>query len=374
MSHLAEEYAKACGVKMGEPIINPHYFPILHDKYITIHNDKKVQAKEYDFWPDVVRLLKQHLGDIKIIQIGAYGEDRINGVDDHKPTGSLKQCAYIIQKGLAHIGIDSLPVHLASALDKPVVGIYAHTYASTCCPIWNKKSKSIVIESDRDGQKPSFALQEPVKMINRIKPEQIAQAALDVLGINQTINHKTIFTGNHCKVNCMDVIPTEKTDVVFNAISVRMDLAHNEEVLEHIIQRNEVEVVTKQPISERLLASKRIKKVIYKSDEFDTDFIYLIKKYGIQHGLACIDEKNVEKERARLFDFLINHLDEKAIIKQNKDRFNPDDFNIIKIVSGKKVVCGAKVFESIFDFNDRKNLDDFFLDLDFFSVYINSHE
>ena len=172
----------------------------------------------------------------------------------------------------------------------------------------------------------------------------------------------------------MDVIPTEKTDVVFNAISVRMDLAHNEEVLEHIIQRNEVEVVTKQPISERLLASKRIKKVIYKSDEFDTDFIYLIKKYGIQHGLACIDEKNVAKERARLFDFLINHLDEKAIIKQNKDRFNPDDFNKIKIVSGKKVVCGAKVFESIFDFNDRKNLDDFFLDLDFFRVYINSHE
>ena len=47
MSHLAEEYAKACGVKMGEPVINPHYFPILHDKYITIHNDKKVQAKEY---------------------------------------------------------------------------------------------------------------------------------------------------------------------------------------------------------------------------------------------------------------------------------------------------------------------------------------
>ena len=190
-----------------------------------------------------------------------------------------------------------------------------------------QKSKSIVIESDRDGQKPSFALQEPVKMINRIKPEQIAQAALDVLGINQTINHKTIFTGNHCKVNCMDVIPTEKTDVVFNAISVRMDLAHNEEVLEHIIQRNEVEVVTKQPISERLLASKRIKKVIYKSDEFDTDFIYLIKKYGIQHGLACIDEKNVAKERARLFDFI-----------------------------------------------DMKNLDVFFLDLDFFRVYINSHE
>ena len=77
MSHLAEEYAKSCGVKIGKPVLKPHYFPILHDKYITIHNDKKVQAKEYDMWPDVIELLKKALGDIKIIQIGAFGEATI---------------------------------------------------------------------------------------------------------------------------------------------------------------------------------------------------------------------------------------------------------------------------------------------------------
>ena len=74
MSHLAEEYAKSCGVKIGNPILKPHYFPVLEDKYITIHNDKKIQTKEYDYWDDVVKLLKRHIGDIKIIQIGAHGE------------------------------------------------------------------------------------------------------------------------------------------------------------------------------------------------------------------------------------------------------------------------------------------------------------
>ena len=374
MSHLAEEYAKACGVRMGEPVIFPHYFPILQDKYITIHNDKKVQAKEYDFWPDVINILRNYIGDIKIIQIGAVGEDKINGVDDHKPTNSLKQCAYIINKGLAHVGIDSLPIHLASALDKPVVGIYAHTYASTCCPIWNKKSKSIVIESDRDGQKPSFALQERVKMINRIKPEKIAQAVLDVLGIKETIKHNTIFIGSHCKFDCLDVIQTEKTSVKFDNTTIRMDLAHNEEVLFGTLGRNNVEVITKKPISERLLASNRIKKIIYKSDEFDADFLNLVKKYGIPNGLACTCKKNLPTQRARFFDFLINHLDEKEIIKQNKKRFGKHDFNKIKISSGKKIVCGEKTYESIFDFKDRANLDDFFLDLDFFRVYTDSDE
>ena len=112
MSHLAEEYAKSCGVKIGRPILNPHYFPILHDKYITIHNDKKVQAKNYDMWPDVIEILKPYLNlkNIKIIQVGALGEETIEGVDQHIPTNTLKQSAYIIKKGLGHVGIASMPL------------------------------------------------------------------------------------------------------------------------------------------------------------------------------------------------------------------------------------------------------------------------
>ena len=45
MSHLAEEYAKSCGVKIGKPVLKPHYFPIVYDKYITIHNDKNATKK-----------------------------------------------------------------------------------------------------------------------------------------------------------------------------------------------------------------------------------------------------------------------------------------------------------------------------------------
>jgi len=374
MSHLAEEYAKSCGVKIGKPVLNPHYFPVLYDKYITIHNDKKVQAKEYDMWVDVIELLKTHLGDIKIIQVGAKGEKTIDGVDAHMPTETLKQSAYIIKNSLGHVGIDSVPIHIASALDKPVVGIYAHTYADTCSPLWNDKTKAITIESDRGGKKPSFSLEENPKTINFIKPEEIAQAVLDVLEIDEKVVHETIFIGGNCKSDFYEVIPIKCTNIVSDNIDVRMDYAHNEEVLNYILQRNKVEVTTTKPINENLIRSKKIKKIIYKAESFDVEFLNLVKEVGVPIITICTSSKNLPEERSKNFDQLINYLDTQAIIENNKKKINVDDFNTIKIKSNKKIVCGDDIYPSYFDLNERKNLDHFYLDLEFFRVYHDPHE
>ena len=374
MSHLAEEYAKSCGVKILKPTLNPHYFPILHDRYITIHNDKKVQAKHYDLWPDVVQILKPYLNDIKIIQVGSFEEETIEGIDQHSPTKTLKQSAYIIERALAHVGIDSVPVHIASALDIPVVGIYSHTYANTCNPLWNNKSKVITIESDRGGKKPSFSLEEHPKTINFIKPEKIAQAVLDVLNIKQTISHKTLYTGHNYTSSFVEVIPTKKTSVQAKLIDVRMDYEHNEEVLANIIQRNKVEVTLSKPIPLSFIKSGRITKIVYKTDIFDGEFCRSIKQSSIPHTLICTSKENLKEQRANNFDFLINYLNKKDLIKHNKKRIKIKDFNNIKIKSGKKVVCGDKIYDSYFDLNKRENSDHFFLDLEFFRVYTDSDE
>lgn len=374
MSHLAEEYAKSCGVKIGKPVLKTHYFPILEDKYITIHNDKKVQSKEYNLWTDVLSLLKPELGDIKVIQIGAAGEETIEGVDKHLPTNTLKQCSYIISNSLGHVGIDSVPVHIASALDKPVVGIYSHTYANTCSPLWNEKSKAIVIESDRGGKKPSFSLEEHPKTINFIKPEEIAQSVLDVLGIDKKIKHKTIFIGNNYTSSFVEVIPTQNTEIRASHIDVRMDYAHNEQVLSNIIKNNKVEVTLSKPINLKFLYSGRINKIVYKADSFDSEFLNEIKKSSIPHVIICTSAKNLSDERAKNFDFLINYLDVEGLIKINKNKIGEKDFDKLKIKSNKQVVCGNKVFTSFFELNSRKNLDHFYLDLEFFRLYTEPDE
>ena len=58
MSHLVEEYAKNLGVKIGKPIFEPHYMPITDEKYITFHVDNKIDSKYYEFFPEVINLLK----------------------------------------------------------------------------------------------------------------------------------------------------------------------------------------------------------------------------------------------------------------------------------------------------------------------------
>jgi|TARA_R110002020_G_scaffold89952_2_gene219457 hypothetical protein len=369
MSHLAEEYAKSCGVKIGKPILKPHFFPIPFDKYITIHNDKKIQAKEYNFWPEVIELLKPHLGDIKILQVGSFGEETIEGVDKHIPTFSLKQCTYIIKKALGHVGIDSVPVHIASSLDKPVVGIYSHTYANTCSPLWNEKNKAITIESDRGGKKPSFALEENPKTINLIKPEKIAQAVLDVLEINKNIKQETIYMGPRSIFNCIEVIPSKITNFQGGPVSVRMDLAHNEDVLNHIIQFTPVEVTTKKPIDVGILMSKRIQRLSYEAKSFDEKFVELLKKTGIETTLVCTDEKNITKERARFFDYMIHQDKKPQVIKDNKKLLGDVNLNSLKIKSRKRIICGDKIYDSHFEKNERKNEDDLFVDLDWFVIY-----
>jgi hypothetical protein len=369
MSHLAEEYAKCCGVRIGKPVIKPHFFPIPFDKYITVHNDKKIQSKEYNFWPEVFDLLKPHLGDIKIIQIGGFGEETIEGVDKHIPTFSLKQSSYIISKSMGHMGIDSVPVHLASVFDKPVVGIYSHTYAKTCDPLWNKNSKAITIESDRGGKKPSFALQENPKTINFIKPEKIAQAVLDVLEINKNIKQETIYMGPRSIFNCIEVIPSKITNFQGGPVSVRMDLAHNEDVLNHIIQFTPVEVTTNKPIDVSILISKRIQRLSYEAKSFDEKFVELLKKIGIDTTLVCTDEKNITKERARFFDYMIHRDKKPQVIKDNKNLLGDINLNSLKIKSRKKIICGDKIYESYFDRNERKNEEDLFVDLDWLMIY-----
>lgn len=369
MSHLAEEYAKSCGVRIGKPVIKPHFFPVPFDKYITIHNDKKVQAKEYNFWPEVIGLLKPHLGDIKIIQIGAFGEETIEGVDKHIPTFSLKQSSYIIQKSLGHVGIDSVPVHLASAFDKPVVGIYSHTYANTCDPLWNKKSKAITIESDRDGRRPSFALEENPKTINLIKPEKIAQAVLDVLEIDKTIKQKTIYMGPRFIFNCIEVIPKELCNFQGGPVSVRMDIHHDQNVLKHILNFTNAEVTTKKPIDNELLFCKRIQRLTYEADSFDEKFVDALKKSGTNTTLVCTDKKNIDKERVRFFDYMIHQDKKPQIIKDNKKLLKGVDLKSLKIKSRKKIICGNNIYESHYDRNERKNVDDLFVDLDWLMIY-----
>jgi len=370
MSHLAEVYAKDLGVKIGNPICKPHFFPVVDENYITIHTDDNVQSKHYEYWEEVLTLVKKAAPDIKFIQIGSGKEPSIKNADKFIKTTSIKQSAYIIKNALMHVGIDSSPVHIASHLNKPIVCVYAHTYASTCDPLWGEKDDHIIIESDRDGEKPSFSLKEQDKNINKINPEEIANAILVKLGF-EAINLKTLFLGRLYKQKSLDVIPDHPYDITSHNISIRLDLLHNEENIIPLLQKNHVSIRTSKPIDQKILKHKNIKYVQYIADSFDDEFVNNAIKFGKTLNLYCTSKENLDKERAKFFDLSIGFYSRSEKIKSQKKKLTLDKFSYS---SNRKVLKNKKIHPSMYSVNNSENLDDFYLDLDHMFVYTMNHE
>ena len=272
MSHLAEVYAKDLGVRIGKPVFKTHFFPITHTNYITLHTDNSVQSKQYDYWEEVITMIKKAAPKLKILQIGSGKEPRVQNTDDFIKTNSIKQSAYIIQNGLLHMGIDSSPVHIASLLNKPIVAIYAHTYARTCDPLWGDKENITLIESHRDGDKPSFSTKESDKKINKIEPEEIANSVLNQLGF-KGVNIKTLFMGNLYKKKVIDVVPDHPYDLKEGGLCIRLDIEHNEDNAKGLIENNVCAIICGKPIDESLLCNKNIQRIAYISKSFNEDFV-----------------------------------------------------------------------------------------------------
>lgn len=370
MSHLAEVYAKDLGVKIGKPYFKPHFFPVVSDNYITIHTDDNVQSKHYDYWDLVITIVKGAVPDTKFIQIGSGKEPKILKADQFIKTSSIKQSAYIIQNALVHVGIDSSPVHIASHLNKPIVALYAHTYANTCDPLWSDKDKVTIIESDRNKQKPSFSLKEGQKNINLIKPEQVANAILHHLGVEPII-FKTLHLGKKLKDDILEVVPDHPYDIKSKNLWARLDLLHKEENVFALLENNSIGLRTSKPVSEELLRSKKIVHVIYISDSFDPVFVDLLIKLGKSFKLLCNSNKNLSEQRSLFFDQEVFDYDLKSEIKKKKDNLPLDKFSYS---TNKKILKNKKVYDSYYAMNGSKKIDDFYVDLDYMYVYSLSNE
>ena len=234
MSHIVEVYAKELGVKISKPYITEHFYPLQAEKYITIHNSNKMMAKDYDFWDLVLFLLKKplHNNEIKIIQVGGKEDKKISGVDFYEMGNSYKHMNYIIKNSMMHVGVDSLPAHVASVYDKPSVVLYGNTFKDTCKPIWNKNNKAICLEPDFSECLPSFSASEINKRINEIKPELVAQNILDQLNIKEKVDFKTVRAGRNFHHSLVEIVPNffgESKELKDKVISLRADIHFDEQ-------------------------------------------------------------------------------------------------------------------------------------------------
>lgn len=385
MASLLDSYSSYLGVIPKEkPILNLSFFPC-PEKFITIHGgDNKIPSKTYEYFPEVISLIKPilHKMGIRIVQIGGPQDIPIDGVDDRFLGLTYNQTFYIQSKSLLHCGIDSMPIHSASALGIPVVALYGHIFPEQSPVNWLPKSKTIILEPDWNGRKPSYSPHESPKMIRTIKIEQIVQATFDLLGLNVNIDMKTLRVGNDYHEPVMEIIPdffAENPALKNGVLHFRMDLAHNEPCLFHWLKSGyRANIITSQPIDAEALKQfkgqiHRITLIADNPESYTIDYVKSVKSLGLDVLMMGINSENISWVREKFFDYSVESLDrpERSIV----DKIPPH----AKFFSKKQVHSNGKIFPSIAHYkqnipfqkaNRIIDSDDFWLDLEYYYFYL----
>lgn len=381
--HLVEQYALSCGVKIDQPHIEQSYYPTIHDKFITLHASSGMGSKNYDYYKDVIEMIIPYLQeqDIQIIQIGDKKDEKINGCIDYCGATNLKQSSYLINKALLHFGNDSFSAHVASGFDTKLVCLYSILYKECCGPYWGNKENQTLIESDRMGLKPSFSNKEAVKMVNRIKPEQVASAVLDLLEIPHTINNiETIHIGKEYHLPTISVIPNHvmpKSFAAGQAINILGDECFEPQNIAHWANNRIANIFIDQPIKIQYL--KLIQKFIHQINYYvsmDTDISYInsIKNIGIKINLLCKDENILNDLKIKFFDDGVKLVKKKT--KKDLDNIdllcdNSRYKNSRKIISNGKIYSSKAAYSQGLEGDHDKiiDCDEFWEELDTIKIY-----
>lgn len=371
--HLIERYALSTGLKIDNPFIKLKFYPLYKDKYVCFHASGKDDLRNYDYWNQVIILLRpimQKFG-YSSVQIGLESDPAIGCDIDLRGKTTFGQSAYVIKNCSFFIGVDSFPAHLAGFFDKKMIALYSNNFINCVKPYWGSLANKKLIDTPRTkGKLPPFSSQEKPKSINNIHPEAIVNVFCDAHKIEK-IKFKTLFIGSRFLEKCIDVIPDGNFGKFDQKVNVRMDKCFNEQSLISIISNNICEVTTDKPISQNILKSKRIGLINYISDEFDDAFINDCINNGVKTILLCSSKEKISEQRFKFFNESISEYYIQDIINCNRERIKDIDLNNVKIASNKKIISSKKMADSYFEFYDKSNIEDLLLDLEWKYLYTN---
>lgn len=371
--HILEQYALGCGVKIKKPYIYSKYYPLPFDKYIVLHAPNKFQSRTYDYWEEVLSIIKPILSNenINIVQIGAKNELTFpNHCYITNGETNFNQISYIIKNSQLLLGIDSFPIHIAGHHNIPIVGLYSNMYKEHSRPYWGNKENQILIESHRNNLKPSYVAFEKEKTINLIKPEEIATAVLKLLKIKTKVNVKSLFFGEMYKNQIVEMIPSNPVDISginIPHINVRMDVEFNLETLQQQLNMSKVSIITDKEIPLDLIAFYKqniVRFTFFVNENLDHKFLEKFITLGIPFDLVTKEDEEV------INNLKIKYMDLGLIvpIKYNfkdklKEIINKPN---LKFRSNKKTLYRGRIYPTIYHaFNNLPYISNDFSEQDF---------
>jgi len=362
MSHLIEEYSKNLGVKISKPIIAKHFWPILHEKYVTICADSQVPAKTYKHYEIVIDIIKRSFAKrgIKIIQIGTSKSLNLQNTNQQLFDLDFKNFAYIISKSMLHIGVDNVYSHYASSINIPVVTLFGNVYQSIARGYWSKNQANLEAPWK---VKPCLNLHDSNDWINKINPEQIAEKIFSQLNIDDKINMKTKFIGTHYNNQIIEIVPnffSPSPEIKNTHVFLRPDYGIHESSFINwcnylqsysIFAKKELNVQFCQHFASKI---KKVSFILNKNNLVQEDHLKMLQSLNIEVTILSDNQDDLAELREKYFDFSV-YLYAKS---SKKDLGDEVDFSNLHFVSSKIILSNGKRHLSKFHFlNENNNVD-----------------
>jgi len=329
--HLLTTYALNCGAKIGKPFIYTSFFPIPFERYVTFHTDCVGNARNYDYWQDVINIIAPILSknNIRILQVGGPKDREYSECVSLKGQTNMNQLAYVVKNSMLHFGPDSFAIHLAGTFDIPLVSLYSTNFVNCVKPYFGSPEKQVFISSyDRAGLKPSFSNEENPKTINLIKPEEIASAIFKLLGIDFTIPFDSVFFGKKYSNFSIQELYLNQKNVVFNPelqVEIRADNEfYSDEALFNQLSRYKRSIIIMdKPINLNILSQFKanIMACVLKVTETDhTEFLSKLEALGIKIILVSeLSEKEIAALKFKYYEFgIVNRIEQTSEDKINE--------------------------------------------------------
>jgi len=235
--HLLEKYSLNCGInplKLDKAELFSSYYPIPFDKYIVFHASSGMPAKNYSYYQDVVDFIHESAtkNGYGLIQIGGADDKNLNKCLNLNGKTNLFQTSFILKNASLLIANDSFSTHVCSSYEIPSISLYSVIQPEVAGPYWNN-GKQLTIMAPLNGNKPSYSKEDPERVVDNIKPEQIIEKIKillpDLLNKGFSIP-ETLFIGKNYKNQTVDIVPdsSKKPNVPDTFIvNLRFDLLKN---------------------------------------------------------------------------------------------------------------------------------------------------
>jgi hypothetical protein len=270
--HLVEAYSAATRLRIAPMEIETHSFPMpFTQKYVVIITSTGAPAKNYQFWRIVCDWLKPALNaaGYVLVQAGGEKDERIGANHDICGKTTTLQYFDVIKNAALVVCGDTSAVHVAGHFNVPFVALYSISPPEVSKAYFgNPYLQKYLTPKDYT---PSYNPNESPAAINKIKPEEVVQAAFELLKMRQ-VAFKTLHAGVGYPLHVLEIIPNvilRPESIPGQVLNIRFDKGGVERAVYDQLALRKCSVSTKAPLDVNILKSLRsnIDFIAYEIDE-----------------------------------------------------------------------------------------------------------